>query len=137
MRADRPIWRRFGRDRSGAGALEFALISPALIFLIIGVIQISLALYKGSTVQWIAERAVRTAMIDASVDAAALTQLIERDLAEMGEDLQVQVAFQIDDTGAVPIGRIQVDYAYPVALPLVETFYATFSVDSVVPMPQV
>ena len=137
MRADRSIWRRFGRDRSGAGALEFALISPALIFLIIGVIQISLALYKGSTVQWIAERAVRTAMIDASVDAAALTQLIERDLAEMGEDLQVQVAFQIDDTGAVPIGRIQVDYAYPVALPLVETFYATFSVDSVVPMPQV
>ncbi|MCR9266205.1 MAG: pilus assembly protein [Alphaproteobacteria bacterium] len=137
MRADRHIWRRFGRDRSGAGALEFALISPALIFLIIGVIQISLALYKGSTVQWIAERAVRTAMIDASVDAAALTQLIESDLAEMGEDLQVQVAFQIDDTGAVPIGRIQVDYAYPVALPLVETFYATFSVDSVVPMPQV
>ncbi|WP_203291495.1 TadE/TadG family type IV pilus assembly protein [Maricaulis parjimensis] len=137
MRADWNLLRRFGRDRSGAGALEFALISPALIFMIIGVIQVSLALYKGSTVQWIAERAVRTAMIDASVDASALTQIIQTDLAEMGEDLQVEVAFQVDDTGAVPIGRIQVDYAYPVTLPLVETFYATFSVDSVVPMPQV
>lgn len=136
MRADLSVLRRFGRDRSGAGALEFALISPALIFMIIGVIQISLALYKGSTVQWIAERAARVAMIDASVDAAALTQLIESDLAEMGEDLEVQVVFQVDNTGAVPVGRIQVDYSYPVALPLVETFYATFSVDSVVPMPQ-
>ena len=132
MRADLSVLRRFGRDRSGAGALEFALISPALIFMIIGVIQISLALYKGSTVQWIAERAARVAMIDASVDAAALTQLIESDLAEMGEDLEVQVVFQVDNTGAVPVGRIQVDYSYPVALPLVETF----SVDSVVPMPQ-
>ena len=83
MRAEtRCPWRRMMTGESGAGALEFALISPALLFMIIGVIQVSLALYKGSTVQWVSERAVRVAMIDASVDAAALTQIIEADLAE-------------------------------------------------------
>lgn len=132
----KPSWRNMIAGESGAGALEFALISPALLFMIIGVMQVSLALHKGSTVQWVSERAVRVAMIDASVDAAALTQIIEADLAELGEDLQVEVTFNVDETGTVPVGRIQVEYAYPVTLPLVETFHARFSIDSRVPMPQ-
>jgi Flp pilus assembly protein TadG len=44
--------RRFTRDQSGASALEFAMISPVLLFMIIGIIQLGFALNKGATVQW-------------------------------------------------------------------------------------
>lgn len=135
MRDRRRVPRRFGRDRSGAGALEFALIAPVLIVLVFGIIQVSIALYKGSTVQWVAERAARAAMIDRSIDAAALTQIIETDLAGMGEDLTVEVVFLIDESGAVPVGRIQVDYIYTIMVPLIAPIEARFSVDSRVPMP--
>ena len=136
MRVDPAAFlRRFRRDRSGAGALEFALIAPALIFMIVGVIQVSIALYKGSTVQWVAERAVRTAMLDSSVDSDRLREIIEADLMEMGEDLEGEVAFLVDDSGVVPVGRITVNYAYPVALPMLDTIQAHFSVDTAVPMP--
>lgn len=128
------VW-RLCRDRSGAGALEFALVAPVLIVLIVGVIQVSLALYKGATVQWVAERAARAAMIDRNIDASLLTRIIQEDLAGMGEDLAVEVAFQIDETGTVPVGRIQVDYTYPIVVPMLAPFEARFSVDSRVPMP--
>ena len=83
----------FARDRTGAGALEFALVAPALIFLIMATIQISLALYKGSTVQWASERVLRMAMVDADISAAtlqaqlqaaALAQLLQALLTALG-----------------------------------------------------
>ena len=124
----------FRRGDSGAGALEFALVSPALIFLIIAMIQISLALYKGSTVQWAAERVLRVAMVDEDVTAAALQAQLEADLAELGDDLQVEVSYVVDESGDLPIARMQVNYSYPVVLPMVEAFRAQFSVDPSTPL---
>ena len=122
------------RDRSGAGALEFALVAPALIFLIMATIQISLALYKGSTVQWASERVVRMAMVDEDISAATLQAQLQADLAEMGDDFQVEVSYQVDTTGDLPIARMQVHYSYPIILPMVEAFRAQFTVDSSVPL---
>ncbi|MHA6287620.1 TadE/TadG family type IV pilus assembly protein [Maricaulis sp. CAU 1757] len=137
MRGDvRQLPRRFRRDRGGASALEFALVAPALIFIIVGVLQISLALYKGATVQWVTERSLRVAMLDASVDAERLRQDIEAELAALGQDLVIDLDFAVDHSGAVPVGRVQVGYTHAVHLPLMEPIQARFSVDSSVPMPR-
>ena len=129
------LFRRFRRDRSGANALEFAVVAPPLLFLIIGILQVSMALYKGSTVQWVAERELRQAMISNEVSSASLQQSIQEELRALGDDFQVVVDFQVDNSGAVPVGRVRVDYNYPVVLPLMDTFQAQFSVDTSVPMP--
>ena len=137
MRVDpRQLLRRFRRHQGGASALEFAMVAPALVFIIVGVLQVSLALYKGSTVQWVAERSLRTAMLDASVDAERLRQDIEAELAALGQDLVIDLDFVVDDSGTVPVGRVQVGYTHAVYLPLMEPIQARFSVDSSVPMPR-
>lgn len=42
MRIPLPLLRRFRSDRRGLAAIEFALIAPALIFLVVGVLEMSL-----------------------------------------------------------------------------------------------
>lgn len=125
---------RFRRDPAGAGALEFALVSPALIFMIIATLQISLALYKGSSVQWASERVLRMAMVDGDVSSAALKAQLEADLLELGDDMQVEVSYTVDQSGEVPIARMQVNYSYPIILPMVDAFRAQFTVDSSAPL---
>ena len=34
-----PIWRRFGRDRTGAAAVEFALLAPVMITIYFGLVE--------------------------------------------------------------------------------------------------
>jgi len=136
---------RFASDASGASALEFAMVAPALIFMIIGVMQLGLALHKGTSVQWAAERAIRSAMLDRNVTGAEIQSLIEADLANlsgpsdstgMSSNLNLTVQYTVDSTGPVPMGRVMVDYHYPVQLPLMDVFAANFSVDTTIPLPE-
>ncbi|WP_300527971.1 TadE/TadG family type IV pilus assembly protein [Maricaulis sp.] len=128
------FWRRFRRSEDGAGALEFALVSPALIFLIIGVIQVSLALYKGSTVQWASERALRSAMIGEATTPAAMQTQLQAELNAVDPDLEVEVGYWVDESGELPVARMTVYYSYPIVLPMVETFQARFKIESVAPL---
>lgn len=127
--------KRFTRDQSGASALEFAMISPVLLFMIIGIIQLGFALNKGATVQWVSERALRTAMLDRDVSAVELQSLIQTELATMGNRFEVDVAYTIDSAGPVAIGRLTVDYKFPIILPMMDVFYSQFSVDTSIPLP--
>jgi Flp pilus assembly protein TadG len=38
------LWRRFGRDRTGVGAIEFAILAPVLLLLYLGALETTLAL---------------------------------------------------------------------------------------------
>lgn len=126
---------RFTRDQTGASALEFAMISPALLFMIIGIVQLGIALNKGATVQWVSERALRVAMLDTGVSAIQLEDLIESELATMGNDFEVDVIYTIDSTGPISIGRLTVNYQFPIILPMMDVFYSHFSVDTSIPVP--
>lgn len=49
-RHDRTI-ARLARDRSGAALLEFALVAPLLLVLLIGTIEVGLAIFVGSSIE--------------------------------------------------------------------------------------
>ena len=128
---------RFWADRSGANALEFALVSPAMLFMIVAIVQLGLALHKGSTVQWAAENAVREAMLDADLTAADLQTAIQARLLELGDNTQVAVNYALEEGEVVSIGRIEVTYDYPIYLPLMDQINARFTVDTRIPVPAV
>lgn len=134
--------RPFVRDRiqhlrrceAGTSAVEFAMIAPLLILMIFAIIQLGIAFHKGSSVQWASERVLRMAMVDANVTQAELQAQMDAELADLAGGLDIQVGYAVDRSGAVPIGRMTVDYAYPVTLPGITTFYARFEVRSSAPL---
>ena len=54
------------RDNSGATALEFALISPALILTLVGGFQLAWALHCAATVRWSLETCARSLVFNPS-----------------------------------------------------------------------
>jgi Flp pilus assembly pilin Flp len=54
--AMRRKWRSFGRHASGGAAIEFALIGPAVVILLIGVTDFGLGFYRRMQVQSAAQR---------------------------------------------------------------------------------
>ena len=62
MRVSRTFW----SDRRGASAVEFALVIPALMFLLVGTINVFLAIYSDVNLHSATEQAARWASIQAA-----------------------------------------------------------------------
>lgn len=58
----RPPFRHFRKNRSGATAIEFALIAPVLVFLIFSIIELGFMLYLRSAVETATQIVARRAI---------------------------------------------------------------------------
>lgn len=73
MTAARPsLGPSFGRDRRASTALEFALIFPTLLLLLLGVMMIYTLIASRRAVDYGIERALRTAAVNSAGGASAL-----------------------------------------------------------------
>jgi Flp pilus assembly protein TadG len=61
------------RCRLGSAAVEFALVMPMALMILIGVVEVGRALWIRSSLQFAAEEAVRYAMVHQSASDAELT----------------------------------------------------------------
>jgi len=64
--------RRLLREVSGATALEFAMIAPPLIMMLVGGLQLGWALHCAASVRWALETSARNLMIDPTESASTL-----------------------------------------------------------------
>jgi Flp pilus assembly protein TadG len=70
------VLRRFGSDRSGVSALEFALVAPVFLTLLIGVIQMGWSLHCASNVRFAVKTAARQFMVQPNLsDQAFVTAM--------------------------------------------------------------
>ena len=58
--------RRFRRSEAGASAVEFAIVAPIFIFLVLALINLSLLLYGVSDLHFAAQRAARCVAMNSS-----------------------------------------------------------------------
>lgn len=81
MRRARSFWIRLGRDRAGAALLEFALISPVLVLLLLGLFEFGFQVYARSVLQGAMQEAARDATLEggelniAALDSSVRDQL--------------------------------------------------------------
>lgn len=119
--------RRLGADRSGATAVEFALVSPALILCLIGVFNLGLALYSGAAVRNAVQRASRALIANPSTPAATLRASAVAMLVNVpAQNLTITVTQET--VGQAIVKRVSWTYSYPVAIPFAPE--RTFSFDS-------
>lgn len=70
-------WCRLARDRRGVSAVEFALLAPALLGLIFGVIEMGRAAYTQGVVSFAAEEATRYAVVNYEISEEEVRDLTE------------------------------------------------------------
>jgi Flp pilus assembly protein TadG len=125
----RNFWKRSGfqRDQSGAVALEFAFLTPILIFIMMGITGYGGYFWMSHSVQQMANDAARAAM--PGLNAAERASLAQASvLASAGDYAQLKaskVTTQVVDRG----GRLTVQVSYNAA----DSF--AFAVRGLAPMP--
>jgi Flp pilus assembly protein TadG len=69
------------RDVRGATALEFAMVAPVLIALLIGVFNLGYALYCGAAVRHAVQQSSRALLFDPNITASAFKVTVASKLA--------------------------------------------------------
>lgn len=64
-------FRRVRQDRNGSAAVEFALISPALVLVLMGLFDMGYTLYAGVMLQGTIQRAARSATVEGAANTLA------------------------------------------------------------------
>jgi Flp pilus assembly protein TadG len=117
-------------QESGQTLVEFALILPLLILVLVGVMDFSRAIYANNTIQNAAREAVRVAIVDqnvAVIEAEAIRQAVALGLDATDVDVRF---LEPDYTNAAPcnttprtgcIVEVEVRYQYTAATPVVGT----------------
>jgi Flp pilus assembly protein TadG len=110
----RPAHRRRRRNRSGQALLEFALITPLLLALIIGVVELSRAWNAQQVITNTAREALRAAVVaDPNFTQDAMYARIDEQLSIAALDpSRAQVTFEGWRSGAGSLARIELSYQY-------------------------
>ena len=118
---------RFGRDRSGAVALEFAFLVPMLIFMVMGIIGYGGYFWMSHSVQQMANDAARAAIpgLNAAERASLARTSVNKSATDYAQLTASKVSTQVIDAN----GRLTVRVSYDAA----QSF--AFAVRGLAPMP--
>ena len=114
--------RRLICDRTGAAAVEFALVGLPMILLLLGLVEFGRGLHIRNAIDAAADRAQRAIMVDPSEDLDSLKSLIIADfLAGQPEDLTVTHDFYAAAGVDYRVVRLQYDMQLLLPAPLGRT----------------
>jgi Flp pilus assembly protein TadG len=133
--ARRAFLRRLVGDNRGATAVEFALISPFLMLMIFGGVQLGWALHCASSVRWAAEGAARQIMFDPSITAAAVKASIRARLEGVADAEDLDVTVQVVAAGpAGAAAHVTSTYKHRLVVVFLPPYPLQFVSEIVVPL---
>jgi Flp pilus assembly protein TadG len=127
---------RAWRDNGGATALEFALVLPVFVTLVLGGFQVAWVMHSAATVRWSLESCSRMLLLNPATTQDQLRAAVAAKLQGMvnPNDVTVTLVADTTTTGA-PVLRASSDYRPVLAIPLVSTWNLDLKATTVVPTP--
>lgn len=103
-------------DRSGAAALEFALIGLPFIMLLLGLIEVGRALHIRTALDAAADRAQRAILIDPAASAETIEAEI-RKVFHAGQSDPLAITYETGSTSGIDYRLVMLDYSMELFLP--------------------
>ena len=126
--------RSFTRDQRGVSAVEFALVGPGFIMMLIGVFVLGYSMHCISSVRLAVEGAARALEINQTMTQDQLTTYVQNKLTGVG-DPNVTIALANDTSvGGVSMKKITGTYVFDIIIPLIPTQHVSFTTSVSVPM---
>ncbi|HVZ30128.1 MAG TPA: TadE/TadG family type IV pilus assembly protein [Asticcacaulis sp.] len=130
----RGVGRRFAGDRRGATILEFGIVAPVMIAMLIGVFNVGYAIYCGAAVRNAIQRSSRVLILTPSTSAATITTHAKSLLIDVPVN-NLNVALTTETVNAnMQIQRISWTYDYVLWVPFARNSTMNFASSLVVPM---
>jgi len=126
--------RRFSDDGRGATMLEFAIVAPVLIAMLVGVFNVGFAMYAGAAVRNAIQRSSRVLMMTPTTTAATIKTSAQALLVDVPvNNLAVTVTTETV-TASMQIKRVTWTYDYALWVPFASNSTLSFGSSMVVPM---
>lgn len=123
-------------SRCGATAVEFALIAPIFLIMVIGIFEMGRAMWIKSSMQFAVEEASRYAIVNPTATTSTLETQATTALTDMGVGFSGDVTFTATEivSGSRTFKQILGSYSFTVLVPLVPFPDVTLSAKSRVPV---
>jgi Flp pilus assembly protein TadG len=123
----------FFSARRGATAVEFALIAPVVIMLIMGILELGRFFYTRATMQFVCEEAGRWAMMNTSAAESAIKSQAETTASTLGPASKATYTAVIE-AGTPNFANIQATYTFDFMIPMINFSDITITAKSRVPL---
>lgn len=125
---------RFGRGEGGATAVEFALVLPLFVGLLIGIFEFSRMMFVASSVQYSVDRAARMAVIDPTISLSDIEAEIQSRL-EVSNSPTVDLTVTRTTIGTTDIAQVAAHYDHVVSPVFFEPFTVGWDFVTIIPQP--
>ncbi|MER8367463.1 TadE/TadG family type IV pilus assembly protein [Mesorhizobium sp. M1348] len=126
--------RAFTGDASGGAALEFALIAPFLIMLLIGIFAFGWALNAMSSVRYTLETSSRALQMKNSLTQAQIQAIATEKLLDLGlKDVKVTIAIDAP-SGGFRMAHLTAQYAFVIEFPYFDRYPINYQTTVTVPL---
>lgn len=122
------------RADGGATAVEFALVIPVFLTLLIGTFQVAWIMHCAGTVQFSLESCARSLLLDPTITEAQLKSAVLAKLSGMVDTSKVNITLVADTSiPGAPVLRASSTYKPTLSIPLVADWSMTLRSTTTVP----
>ncbi len=124
------------RNEEGATAVEFALVIPMFLTLLIGGFQVAWIMHCAGTVRYELESTARSLMLDPTITQTQLQTAVNAKLTGMVDTSKVKVTLVTDNsTAGAPVFRASSVYQPTLSVPFISNWPLTLRATTTVPVP--
>lgn len=126
-------FKRFFKAVDGASAVEFAMILPVFVTMVMGTIQMGIVYYQAGTVQFALEEAARQVMVNPDMSSGQIQSSIENKLEDLTSQT-VTVTYSLDNSGPISVAQVNASFSIQVVIPFVPSFSIPFNAQTQIPL---
>ena len=123
---------RHSRGESGSAAIEFAVVGPLFIAMLMGIFWFGKAYFDTQTLQTAVESAGRTMALSSGVTQSQLQTAVQNGLADIGNPT-VTVSYTTTTISGVSVGHLSATMTRSYVVPLLKTYTFTYTADTYLP----
>lgn len=121
--------------RYGATAVEFAIVAPVFLIMVIGIFEISRALWIKGSMQYAVEETARYAIVNTSTDTTTLATYAQSKFSDSGVSAPgISFTAAQDTTGSIDYVTISASYNFQVIVTLVPFPDVTLTAKARIPL---
>jgi len=119
-------------NNSGASALEFAILLPVFVTMLLGTVQVGMLFYQAGTVQHALEDTAREVMVQSSMTSGQIETSIRSRLQDLVSN-EVVVTYSVETVGEASVANINASFTLDLFIPFVPAFSVPMVAETRVP----
>lgn len=114
------------RCDSGVAAIEFAIVGPLLIMLLVGIFSVGSVLHSLSSVRYALGETARVLQLNPKLSQSELQVRLDEELKEYGKgSVMLTMTIEKDASGS-DVARLKATYPYLIAVPFIPKYEGAY-----------